>query len=583
MDTSPHTIAALSTPPGRGALAVIRLTGDAAQSVFAGVIREVGRFEKQIARQIGLYTVISDCHHSSYNYCPDAVFGVDNGQNRQNTAIGAAIRPVNVDNSVDVDNLDNVVAAAPGRPLPVDVDNSPDIIDEVTAIKYNAPHSFTGEDMVEIFCHGGAVITGKILDRLFRMGARPAGRGEFSRRAFVNGKIGLLKAESIAGLIESQTEMRLHSAQLAYRGKQAESLERLRRSLINTLADIESRIEFGEDDDVAESRGELISANRRELETIIAELEEELRRGDRVRVFDDGIAVALAGPANAGKSSLFNEILGYGRSIVHDRPGTTRDIVSERIAFEGVPVKLFDSAGIRDTADAVEQQGIERTMSAVRGAHIVLWVTAANEQLDAIERKGIFEVINNVDNVDVDNINPSVGDTDSANTVPVGTATCRLPLINVDNPGTNVDNPNKNVGATAPGRPPVDNILVVINKMDISSSNEKKQFCEDNSLKYIETSLTEKINIKNLFNAISKAIHSVTDDIPVPQIIINERHRDIIVLIIKDLRESVDNFDREEVAAYCLKSSLGRLEEFCGHVAGDEILDEIFGKFCIGK
>jgi len=471
MDTSTHTIAALSTPPGRGALAAVRLTGDGAREIFAGIIKEKERFRKSPARGIGVYTIIDDIRGDSSG-----------------------------------------------------------IIDEVTAVKYDAPRSFTGEEMVEIFCHGGDVVPQKILDRLFRQGARAAGRGEFSRRAFVNGKINLLKAESIAGLIESQTESRLQSAQLAYQGKQSESLEKLKRRIIAALSDVESRIEFGEDDDVAESGSGLIPRNKYELESIIIDLEEELRRGDRIRAFDDGVIVALAGPTNAGKSSLFNEILGYDRSIVHDRPGTTRDIVSERIIFEGTTVKLIDSAGIRDTDDTVEQSGIERTRAAVEGAHVVIWVTSAEETLDETERAEILEMVNRKDEK---------------------------------------------------------NVIVIINKIDIPASkqivDEKKQFCEEHSLKYVETSLMEKINRDNLFNAIGTLVRSATDEIPIPQIIVNERHRGIVAAVIRDLQDCLTNFAREEIAAHYLKSALGRLEEFSGHVAGDEVLDEIFGKFCIGK
>ena len=492
MDASTHTIAALSTPHGRGALAAVRLTGDGAQGIFAGIIREKERFRKTPAREIGVYTIVDRDDIGNNNDC----------------AVGAATcrQP-----TIYADNAPQIIDKI--------------IIDEVTAVKYDAPRSFTGEEMVEIFCHGGDIIPQKILYRLFRQGARAAGRGEFSRRAFVNGKIGLLKAESIAGLIESQTETRLQSAQLAYRGKQLELLEKLKRRIITALSDIESRIEFGEDDDVAESGAGLASANRREVESIIADLEEELRRGERVRAFDGGVIVALAGPANAGKSSLFNEILGYNRSIVHDRPGTTRDIVSEKIVFEGVTVKLIDSAGIRDTEDTVEQYGIERTRAAVEGAHVVIWVTSAAELLGDGERGEILEII------------------------------------------------DKN------------NILIIINKTDIATSaaGEKKRFCEELLLKYVETSLTKKINRINLFDAISAAIHGITDEIPIPEIIINERHRGIVESVVNDLRDCLTNFEREDIAAHYLKSALERLAEFSGHVAGDEVLDEIFGKFCIGK
>jgi tRNA modification GTPase len=459
-------------------LAVIRLSGDSVHELFASVIVEKDKFATELPRKIALYTVIA------------------------------------CDNARRSGNLPPVSCAGS------------EIIDEVTAIKYTAPRSFTGEDMVEIFCHGGSVIPQKILDRLFRQGAQPAGRGEFSRRAFLNGKMDLLKAESITGLIDSQTEKHFKSAQLAYQGKQLELLEGLKRRIINILSDIESRIEFGEDDDVAESvGGGAVSANVRDLGLIVEELEEELRRGERVRSLDDGLIVALAGPPNAGKSSLFNEILGYDRSIVHDRPGTTRDIVSERILFEGIgaSVKLFDSAGIRETDDAVEQAGIERAMEAVGDAHFVIWVTSADEVLGDNERRAVLGVVGN--------------------------------------------------------------LLIVINKIDIATSNpgEKKRFCQEYSLKYVETSLTEKINTDKLFDAISTALRDIVDSVPAPEIAINARHRGITALIVQDLRDAIENFDREEVAAHYLKSSLDQLAEFFGYVAGDEVLDGVFEKFCIGK
>jgi tRNA modification GTPase len=498
MNASAHTIAALSTPTGRGALAVIRLTGDEAQDVFAKIISEAEKFKNAPARQIGIYTVIND------TYCNDG--------------------------------------------------SLPPAIDEVTAIKYNTPRSYTGENMVEIFCHGGAIIPAKILEQLFNRGARAAGRGEFSRRAFVNGKLSVLKAESIRELIESQTETRLRSAQLAYHGKQLESLERLKTRLISALSDIESRIEFGEDDDVAESRLDMINENRRKLEVILAELEDELRRGDRVKAFDDGIIAALAGPANAGKSSLFNEILGFERSIVHNVPGTTRDIVSERIIFEGTSVKLFDSAGIRDTNDAVERRGIERTLSAIKDAHAVIWVTSAAEPLEEVERVEILDIVK-----DSTNNNERQADLRQNRQITAPTTKCHF----------------------------VGKILVVINKTDIPAphtiSAEKRQFCEEHSLKYVETSLIEGTNRNALFDVIGATIRGVLEEVPIPEIIVNERHRGIVVTVIQDLRECIANFDREEVAAHFLRSALDRLTEFSGYVASDEILDEIFGKFCIGK
>jgi len=472
MDASTHPIAALSTPSGRGALAVIRLTGDGAQEVFAGIIAEREKFRKETPRRIAIYTI--------------------------------------VDNAAGRDDITNVA------------------VDEVTAVKYNAPNSYTGEDMVEIFCHGGAIIPAKILYNLFRQGAKAAGRGEFSRRALVNGKIGILKAESIQELIDSQTETHLRSAQLAYFGKQSESIEQLKQEIIAVLSDIESRIEFDEDDDVAESKQQQISANKGTLKMIAAGLQDELRRGDTVKALDDGIIVTIAGPANAGKSSLFNEILGYDRSIVHDCPGTTRDIVSERLSIDGETVKLFDSAGIRETGDEVERLGMDRTRSAVAEARAVLWVTSAAEAFGDEELEDILE-------------------------------------------------------AARTGEGGKNRLVVIINKIDENDSIEKRRFCEEQGLKYVETSITQKLNRVQLFDAISATLMGVAKNTPTPAIIINERHRGIVEAVFGNLLDCLDNFDREEIAAHCLRSALDRLAELSGHVGSDEVLNGIFERFCIGK
>jgi tRNA modification GTPase len=504
MNTPAYTIAALSTPPGRGALAVVRLTGDEAQDIFAKVIAEKEKFKKEAPRRIGIYTIVDNIDHNG--------------------------------------NIANIA------------------IDEVTAVKYDAPNSYTGENMVEIFCHGGAIIPAKILDGLFYYGAMAAGRGEFSRRALINGKIGILKAESIRELIDSQTETHLRAAQLAYFGKQSESIERLKNEIVTVLSDVESRIEFNEDDDVAESKQSRISANKETLVLITERLQDEQRRNDRVRALDDGIIIAIAGPANAGKSSLFNEILGYDRSIVHDRPGTTRDIVSERLYFDGVTVKLFDCAGIRETGDAVERLGIDRTRSAVAEAHIVLWVTSAEEAFGEGEQEEILWAA-------------GVGIKGNES---VRRGSQWVQVVDI------YDNCDDNRGED---RDKMDRLMVIINKIDKNDTYviEKRLFCERYMLRYVETSITQKLNREQLFNAIGSMLKSIMKDVSTPAIIINERHRGIIAAVVGDIRDCLDNFDREEVAAHTLRSALDRLAELSGHIGSDEVLNGIFERFCIGK
>jgi tRNA modification GTPase len=532
MNTPADTIAALSTPPGRGALAVIRLTGDGAHDIFTGVIAEKEKFMKEAARRIGIYTVIDTVHK----------------------------------------NIDNVFRNG---------DSTDTAVDEVTAVKYNAPKSYTGEDMVEIFCHGGVVIPAKILDNLFRQGAKAAGRGEFSKRALINGKIGILKAESIRELIESQTETRLRSAQLAYFGKQSESIERLKQEIVTALSGIESRIEFDEDDDVAESRLRQISVNKETLVSITKRLQDELRRDGRVKALDDGIVVTIAGPANAGKSSLFNEILGYDRSIVHNCPGTTRDIVSERFSIDGVTVKLIDSAGIRETGDVVERLGMDRTRLAVAEAHAVLWVTSAMEAFDDGERAEILRAAG----IGWEGNEGAPGDLHKAQDV------------DISNHYGDGREEEYYVGG---------NLVVIINKIDgdnsvmddVSADNkdrtqsslssksyltEKRQFCEEKGLTRVETSITQKLNRIQLFDTISATVKEVMKNTPTPAIIINERHRGIVETVIGDIQDCLNNVDREEVAAHCLRSALDSLAEFSGYVGSDEVLNGIFERFCIGK
>ncbi|MFW5784567.1 MAG: tRNA uridine-5-carboxymethylaminomethyl(34) synthesis GTPase MnmE [Chitinispirillaceae bacterium] len=455
MKSENSTITALSTPPGRGALAVIRITGPDAHAAFHSVVKEKDRFRREEARKLTLYTII---------------------------------------------------------------DKDGKIIDEVTAVKFENPKSFTGEDMVELICHGGPIIINKILHRLMTAGVQAAPKGEFSRRAFLNGKIDLLKAEAIKALIDSQTDVHFSSAQNAYQGKQKTEIKKFRNRLVDLISDVESRIEFGEEeDDIKEEK----LSGIKDLEKLCSDLDKELKRSERIKAIEDGLQIVLAGPANAGKSTLFNEILGYDRSIVHNIPGTTRDSVSEKIEYEGTMVKISDCAGIRETEDLIEQAGIRRTKKIMNDSHHVFWVTSAEELMDEKEKKSILEL--------------------------------------------------------------KEKVYVILNKIDLKKAEEKKQFFKDEEVPFIEISLKEQLNLDKFNTEFSRVLRKSLDSVVIPDIVGNERQHAILKKVYENIVKSMEHFDREEIAAYYLRQALGQFDEICGHTENEEVLNTIFGKFCIGK
>jgi tRNA modification GTPase len=302
------TICALSTPPGRGALAVIRVTGAEALAVV------------------------------------DRIAILLSGRALRDTPAGRVRRAGIVD--------------ADGR-----------AIDSVSLTVFRAPASYTGDDLVEISCHGGPVVVRRILERLLRSGARTAGPGEFTQRAFLNGKMDLAEAEAVADLIDAET---VEAARLAA-GQQSGSLSRavhvLRDDILGVLARIEASIDFPED------VGELdTEACDRSIASAIDAVDRLLATADAGILFREGVSVVLAGRPNAGKSSVMNALLRHARAIVTPIPGTTRDTLEESANIGGVPIRLTDTAGVRDTDDPIEREGVARTRSSIVAAGVVLIV-----------------------------------------------------------------------------------------------------------------------------------------------------------------------------------------------------------------
>ena len=307
------TIAALATAPGTAGLAVLRVSGERAFAVSDRVFRGT----TPLARAAG-HTL----HH------------------------GWAVDPARRDPAGGERRLDEVVAAV-----------------------FRAPRSFTGEDTVEWSCHGGALPVRRVLEALIAAGARLAAPGEFSLRAFLHGRIDLAQAEAVADLVHAETESAGDLALAQLSGGLSRRLGTIEERLLSGAAEVEARVDFA--DDVG---GVEIPAHVRDAITgVLGELDDLLESASWARAVREGVRVPIVGRPNAGKSSLFNALLGEDRAIVDAQPGTTRDRVSERLEIAGIPVTLSDTAGVRDARDAVEAMGVSRSLASLDGAAVALW------------------------------------------------------------------------------------------------------------------------------------------------------------------------------------------------------------------
>jgi tRNA modification GTPase len=251
------------------------------------------------------------------------------------------------------------------------------ILDEVLLAVMRAPRSFTRQDVVEITCHGGLLPAKLVLDTLLENGARLAAPGEFTRRAFLNGRIDLAQAEAVADLIHSRTELALAAANEQLAGKLSQRINLLRDDLMRTLAHIEAHIDFPDEDIAPDTREKLIGR----LQAGVAFTDQLLRTANEGRILRRGIRAAIIGRPNVGKSSLLNQLLGHDRAIVSRIPGTTRDTIEETANVRGLPVIFIDTAGLREAADEIELEGIRRSRGALADAELILHVLDAADPL----------------------------------------------------------------------------------------------------------------------------------------------------------------------------------------------------------
>ncbi|AGF59555.1 tRNA modification GTPase [Clostridium saccharoperbutylacetonicum] len=268
-----------------------------------------------------------------------------------------------------------------------------EIIDEVILTYMKAPRSYTGENVVEINCHGGIVSTNSVLDQAIQAGARLSEPGEFTKRAFLNGRIDLSQAEAVMDIITAKTELAMKSAMLQSNGALSKEIVELRKNLLNTLALIEYAVDFTEDDeDIVDDN--LIMQIKNGIDKTIVKIKNLLASADEGKIIREGLSIVIVGKPNVGKSSLLNALLKENRAIVTDVPGTTRDIIEEYLNVDGIPIRIIDTAGIRDTEDIVEKIGVERSKEKIEEADLVILMIDVSREID-IEDKIIIEKIKN--------------------------------------------------------------------------------------------------------------------------------------------------------------------------------------------
>ncbi|HWY31093.1 MAG TPA: tRNA uridine-5-carboxymethylaminomethyl(34) synthesis GTPase MnmE [Candidatus Acidoferrum sp.] len=265
--------------------------------------------------------------------------------------------------------------------------NDGKVIDEVLLAALRAPRTFTREDTVEISCHGGLIPAKLVLDTLLKNGARLAEPGEFTRRAFLHGRIDLAQAEAVADLIHARTELSLSAANEQLAGKLSRRIDRLRDDLMLTLAHIEAHLDFPDEDIAPDTRETLL----RRLDGAIAFMDELLRTANEGQILRRGIRAAILGRPNAGKSSLLNQLLGRDRAIVSHIPGTTRDTIEETANIRGLPVVFIDTAGLREAGDEIEVEGIRRSRQTLAAAELILQVLDASQPLTPADEDYLAE------------------------------------------------------------------------------------------------------------------------------------------------------------------------------------------------
>ena len=396
-------------------------------------------------------------------------------------------------------------------------------IDEVLLAVLRAPRTFTREDTVEISCHGGLLPAKLVLDTLLENGARLAEPGEFTRRAFLNGRIDLAQAEAVADLIHSRTELALAAANEQLAGKLSQRINQLRDDLMLTLAHVEAHIDFPDEDIAPDTKVQLLQR----LENGITFMDELLSTANEGQILRRGIRAAIIGRPNAGKSSLLNQLLGHERAIVSPIAGTTRDTIEETANIRGIPVIFIDTAGLRDSHDEIEIEGIRRSRESLAKAEFILHVLDASEPLTAADGSYFNEFADK-------------------------------------------------------------KRILVRNKTDLPLKLELlEEFKIQNSKsKIVDVSSLSGQGIETLKDAIKNLVWSGEIKAGMSQVTINSRHQDALSrarTVTRQAANALRDNATLELVAFDLRVAANAIGEIVGKTTTEDLLDSIFSAFCIGK
>lgn len=406
------------------------------------------------------------------------------------------------------------------------VDLQGKVIDEVLVAIMRGPHSFTGEDVVEFQCHGGIVVIHKILELILACGARAAERGEFTKRAFLNGRLDLSQAEAVIDIIRSKTEASLDIAIGQLEGSLGRRIQNIREKLYDIIVRVEASIDFPEDD--------IPEVEYEEIAQIImdstADITKLIATANDGKVFREGLKTVITGKPNVGKSSLLNRLLDENRALVTDIPGTTRDVIEEVLNLNGIPLRLLDTAGIRDSDDLVEQMGVQRALELVDQADLVLHVLDISSDLLSSDRELLAQTANHQRVIIINKIDLPAKWQGRAYLLAEGIVSEETPIIEISLAQDSLD-------------PLIDLIIGLIKSGMVYQSSEGA----------IVTRSRHKQALIEAKTDLEQALHTLKQGLPI------------------------------DLIAIGIQGALEHLGEITGETVRDNMIDRIFAQFCIGK